>query len=67
MNATIGNGYVKYANGIRKWYKAEIERAFGRIRVSRRKFVRAHEAQEYRAHVLVRLARLRIGAPNAQD
>jgi len=60
MNATIGNGYVKYMDGIRKWYKAELDRAFGRIRVSRRRFVRASEAQEYRVRVLVRLARLRM-------
>jgi len=60
VNAIIRNGYVKYADGIRKWYKAELEHTFGRVRVSRRRFGRASEAVAYRVRVLVRLARLRM-------
>jgi hypothetical protein len=62
MNATIGNGYVKYMDGIRKFYRAVLDMSHirSRIRVSRRRFVRASEAQEYKVRVLVRLASLRM-------
>jgi hypothetical protein len=54
-----GDMYVRYSDGIRKWYRAVLENpAFGRIRVSRRKFKRARDAAAYRERVLGRNQRL---------
>ena len=50
-----GDVYVRYSDGIRKWYRAVLEHpAFGRVRVSRRKFKRARDAADYRRRVLDR-------------
>ena len=60
MNARrTGKDYMKVEHGSRKWYQTIFESYFGRLRVSRRRFGRASETEEYREEVLKRLGRIK--------
>jgi hypothetical protein len=56
-----GRYSVKYIRGSRKWYRAILEIGYKSMRVSRKTFKRAHEAEEYRAEVVERLERMKGG------
>ena len=51
--------YVRYSNGIRRHYRAILEENFYKLRVSRKWFGKASEAESYRMAVLTRLEQLR--------
>lgn len=55
-----GRYSVRYKRGSRKWYRAILEvLGFSRLRMSKKTFKRASEAEEYREEVVQRLKRMR--------
>lgn len=55
-----GRWSVRYRRGSRKWYRAILEiMGFSKIRVSRKTFKRAGEAEAYREEVVGRLRRMK--------
>ena len=56
-----GRYSVRYRRGSRKWYRAILETGYKSMRVSRKTFRRAHEAEEYRSEVMGRLKRMKGG------
>lgn len=62
MQAKATGSYsVRYCRGSRKWYRAILEIGYKSIRVSKKTFKRAWEAEEYRSKVLGRLKRMKGG------
>ena len=51
--------YIRYTNGLHKWYKAIIFAQLGRIRVTKKSFDTASEALKYRDRLLRRILKYR--------
>lgn len=56
-----GRYSVRYRRGSRKWYRAILEIGYKSMRVSKKTFKRARDAEEYRSEVVGRLKRLKGG------
>jgi hypothetical protein len=58
ITATLtSNFYVRYTDGVHKWFKAILFMQLGHIRVSRRVFKTASEALKYHDRFIQRMRR----------